>query len=163
MSFQGVIEYGTDYTPAQYAAQATYNSAQEVPLDGSVIRIMSNDGALGLSSREVSTDMFGGQDRWELSHLTDSIGYLSTRKNEGWGRLRLNFAKLQIANRENHIIDWFEPVYVDNLVHNMDILGQFVATTGLTGIWFDVEPYLQVLCPARPTHLSQNIKHKHTQ
>lgn len=142
--FKGIIEYGTGYTPAQYANQTTFDRAQSAPLDGSVMKIMSNEGALGLASREVSTDMFGGQDRWELSHLTDSIGYFATRRQLGWGRLRKNFAKLQVANREDHIIDWFEARYVDNFMHNMDVLGQFVARVGMSGIWFDNEPYLPV-------------------
>lgn len=134
--FKGIIEYGTDYTPAQYADQTTFDRAQGCPLDGSVIKILTNSGI------EFSTRAWG-VDRWNLSDLSTSVRHLTTRNQLGWGRIRKNFAKLQIANRTDTVVDWFS-TDVEILIHNMDVLGKFVAKTGLTGIWFDNEGYLPV-------------------
>ena len=132
MTFRGWIEFGSQPTPAQLADQTSFDPYQSSPVDGSVIKLL-NDSGLDITSYVWNST------KWSMSQLTESLFNIRKRNNLGWGRHRYNFVKLQITNRAS--LDLFTPGMADGFISNFKTIMDFVSEAGLTGIFFDVEPY----------------------
>lgn len=136
MTFKGLIEYGANYTPSQMATQSTFNGAQDAPLDGGVIRLMTNGGV------EFSTAFWKGT-TYTIDDLSQSITYLQQRRDLGWGRFRKIFVKAQQSTVGSIAPGWFGSEY-RAMLDNYIVLGKAAALGGATGIWFDAEGYAPV-------------------
>lgn len=133
MTFQGWIEFaGSGATPADLLTQSTFNPYQSAPVDGTIVKILTNSG-LDLGTNLWSTT------KYTMSDLTTSLGYLKQRKCIGWGRCRHNFAKAQMSAQA--AIDFYNPAVMEGWINNWRTLMTFAAEAELAGIFFDVEPY----------------------
>lgn len=135
MTFNGLIEYGSNQVPAFFADPAKFQTVLDAPLDGTVIDILLNNG-ISLSTR--TYDTFA---TYSYSDLSNSINYLRTRSTLGWGKAYQSMAKLQLSSTAPALIDWFDPL-IDTVIRKMTQIGYVASLGGLYGVWFDSEDYV---------------------
>lgn len=107
-----------------------YDEYQSTPLDGCIFNVENNSGE-SLQTHFYSTTPIN------IGDLSDMIDVLRVRKNLGFGRTQHNFAYLGVSTGP---IDWFS-IGADVFIGNFSLMGDFVGRSGITGIFFDPEPY----------------------
>lgn len=133
MAFKGIIEFGAQKDTSYFATQSTFNDAQSCFLDGAVINITAND------TVNMSRPLLTTTKKYTLADLSTDYGNLSSRRALGWGRLRHNFARMQLANTDV-AIDWFSG-NLPTFINNVAMVGRLAAEAGLKGVWLDTESY----------------------
>ena len=133
MALKGIIEMGAQKDTSYFATQSTFNDAQSSFLDGAVINITAND------TTNMSRPLFTTTRRYSLADMTNDLYNLNARNSLGWGRVRHNFARLQLSNADVPI-DWFGN-NLSTWIENVAVVGRLASEAGMKGVWLDTESY----------------------